>query len=45
MRKITEELANFQTFKSYLFFWGGQLFSLRGSMNNGHIILESEIIE
>lgn len=31
MRKITEELANIQTFKSYLFFWIGQLFSVLGS--------------
>jgi len=27
-----EEIANKETFKSYLFFWSGQLFSLLGSM-------------
>ncbi len=26
-----EEIANKETFKSYLFFWTGQLFSLLGS--------------
>jgi len=31
VKKITEELANNQTFKSYIVFWMGQLFSVLGS--------------
>lgn len=31
MRKITEELANNRTFRHYLIFWLGQLFSVLGS--------------
>ncbi|MBY8980344.1 MAG: MFS transporter [Candidatus Lokiarchaeota archaeon] len=39
MNIITENLANQQTFKNYLFFWIGQLFSILGSSITHFVII------
>lgn len=39
MNIITENLANHQTFKSYVFFWTGQLFSILGSSITHFVII------
>lgn len=39
MKKITQELATHQSFRNYLFFWAGQLFSILGSSISQFVII------
>lgn len=39
MKIIPQELANHKSFRSYLFFWAGQLFSILGSSISQFVII------
>ena len=39
MKKVTENLANIQTFRNYIIFWIGQLFSVLGSSISHFVII------